>query len=569
MDNQPSDSLLKALLAPILQPQAQLGLTGQETATSGQQQQTSAQEQKTSAQQQQNLITQQPGEQATSSIDQLNAIKTAAPFQAAKAIQGGMTWNEARKTYAKLGMSADDTFKQYLQNNPYGLPRESPTTLISQGVKPETLGQIGQNGSFADRQNTGGAINDLRIAEDLWNKITPGDVLQYKLTGQNANVNNYNIQKRIAGEHYVSAISGASGAQGTGEANVGLLPDPGNLTSYGQNVATGAFSTLENSILGTKRYAPQDVGLTSRPQEKTNSTGGDVLNGILNTVKSTNDAIHNPLGFLATAQIKSGVNDAIDTTNKVMHDTGQGAKNPLDALLNTGKAAQDIITPQRVGGDVIAALGARYAPAVLSKVFGDGGAEATAEAITPKQTGTSNIPSNFMTKINPQGTMNAGTALKNTATGFIDKNKIPVKGADINAQIQNERDNLEMQFSGISKADIDQALTNVESSFKDKNLTAAQAEKIYDGIPRGYTATGIEKEDFNSQLAQIKRQAISDAIEKAGPGKGWKQGVQAQAKAFSAQKGQIAKTKQNVLPRAVGAGLGIVGLDSIRHVLGL
>jgi len=86
MDNngiQATPNLVRAILAPILQPGAQLGQTQAEIPSI---QQSTA----TSGQEQQNLQAQNPGEQAQSTTQQVQATQNAASLLAGKASETGM-----------------------------------------------------------------------------------------------------------------------------------------------------------------------------------------------------------------------------------------------------------------------------------------------------------------------------------------------------------------------------------------------------------------------------------------------------------------------------------------------
>ena len=548
------DSLLRSILSPLLQPGAQLSQTQQSTATSGQEQQ--------------NLQAQLPGQVASSSIDQVNALKAQASLGAAKDIQSGMTWDQARRKYTALGMNPDDIFNQYLANSSYGPPKETPTQLLHQGVTQKSLGNVGDTGSYNDMYNVRNAVEGVRTAEDLFNKITPNDLLQYKLTGTNGNVAAYQNQRTNVGNHLSSLIPGASQSAGTGRDFVSELPDPSNPKNFMSDIGSKSFKSIENSLLTTKNYKPEDLGLTPY-QAKDTTTGKELLDTVLKTAKDVTHFATNPIGSILYGQIKGQVNDAIDTTNETMHGM-KSTGNPLsDALTNTGVMASKTITPSHIAEDTISALGARFLPPALSKIIDSipeaGGGAAKAAVGNPID--KIKLPSDLMTKINPASATKAGFALKDNHINAIDSQPNGgVNGDAVASNIKSEIPILKKSFSGVTNKDVAEILKGVSGDFKGK-LSGADAEKIYNTIPDSYTSTGNPKQDFASAVNLVKKKALSLEIENAAPGQGWKEGVKLQGKAYKAQKGQPSKILKNLPYNASRAGLNLAGLGFLKEFM--
>lgn len=556
MDDATQSKLLQSILAPILQPGAQLKQTQTQTGEA--------------AQQTTNLATQQPGEAATSTIDQINALKTAAPLNAAKDIQGGMTWDAARKKYTALGMNPDEVFNAYLSNSKYGPPIESPTTLIHQGVTQKSLGNVGDTGSYNDMYNTRNAIEGVRKAEDLFNKITPNDLLEQRLTGKNANINNYQIQRQNVGNHLASLIPGSSQAQATGQGNVAELPDATDARNFFGGIGKGAFQTIENGLLTTKNYKPGDIGLGPNNTQDNTNTGKELLNNVLGAVKNTENITHNPLGFLTTASIKSNLNDAIDTTNKVNQDIGNTKKtgNPLmDALSATGTMAKDTITPGRIGGDVASAVGARYLPPLLSRIFGGLG-EAATEAVTPKGTPpSSSAPGRLSTILNPGKARAVLGTQRDSLVAQAEKGGSKVDGNSVVDDMNAWRETAKDANPGkTNAAKIDDIADGAVDRYHNQKLPPTKALSTYHEVDSGFTRSGATKETIQGSADQALRDSLEKNLDKASPG--FSKLTRALGKNYQVEKGQPAKIIKNLPYNATKAGLNLAGFGVLRDILG-
>lgn len=498
MDDATQSRLLQSILAPVLQPQAQLGLTQQETQTSGQSAATSAQEQ-------QNLQAQNPGIQAVSKTDQINAIKAAAPLNAAKEIQGGMTWDQARQKYTSQGMTADDVFQKYLANTPYGTPVESPDKLISQGVKPETLGQIGQTGSFNDKYNTRNAINEIRTAQNLWNQITPNDILQQKLFGKNENINNYLSYKTTLGNHLQSLIPGASGAQATGQQLLSQLPDPNNIANFGGNVSKGAFNTLENSLLTQKGYSQKELGLGKNTQGSSN-TGGELLNNILGAVKTSQEL---PIGGV------SGFNAAAVTLA------------PLGGILGVG------------GGGATAATASKVASSAVE-----------------------DLPGALKQYINPSKAVAQAGSIRDTIIQKASDAGKTINGNDIVRGIKNWAQKGKMGNLGQGSA-IDQAVTDAQAIFKGKKIDPKDIMQAYNEADSGFTKTGIPKSPIQANIDRGVRDVLAKELDNVAPG--WKEATANMAKSFNAEKSPARAAVKNLVKYGLTLGVPTAAADTLTH----
>ena len=493
-----ANPLLNSILAPYLQPGAQLGLTTQETATSGQSAATSAQEQ-------QNLQASNPGIQATSQTQQIQALQKAAPLNLQKELQQGATWDQVRKKYTALGMSADDVFKQYLSQNVRGFPKENPTTLIGQGVKPETLGQNGQVGSFNDKYNQRNAVEGVRAAQNLWDQITPSDVLQYKLTGKNEHINNYNIQKQAVGEHLSSLIPGASGAQATGQANISTLPDPGDVNNFAGNIAHGAFNTLENSLLTMKNYSAKDLGLSPTNEKPPSATGKEILDGVLSAIK--------------TSQNFGGV----PAFNTAMSTIG-----PLGGILGIGKG---------------------------------GGAAAATSA---PESAIDSLPGALKQYLNPNKAVSQAGNIRDKVLQTASDAGKTIKGNDIIKGIQGWAEKGKMGNLGQGDA-IDKAVADAQSIFKGKSFNPKDIMQAYQEADSGFTKTGIPKSPIQANIDRGVRDVLAKELDNVAPG--WKEATTNMAKSFQAEKSPIRAGIKNLAKYGLTLGVPTAAADTITHLL--
>lgn len=323
--------LLQTLFAPYMQPGAQLGETEAQIGATQQSQATSQQEQ-------QNLATQQPGEAAQSQVSQIGALKTAAPLNLSKDIQGGMTLSKAMNTYGQF-MDQDQIFQQYARQNPQGLMKQygSYNNLINQagnlGISGDTLGKVGVKGSFADKANMQDAITSLRTVEGLYNQITPGDFAK-GLIGVDPKVTAYNQAANILRNHLSTLIPGAPGSQGAEEKLESLIPSASDPRNFAPGMQQAAFKGAEDQLLSEKGYSTQDLGLTPRSNQQGQLTVGQ--------------ATQNPV--ISALQAKGAFMG--DNGDKMRPGGGGGYKdiaNALPTILGIGGAALGAAVP--VGGE--------------------------------------------------------------------------------------------------------------------------------------------------------------------------------------------------------------------------
>lgn len=505
--------LVRSILAPILQPGANLQQTQAQIPLTQQEQATSAQSAATSSQEQANLAIQNQSLQSEAAINKLKQQQAYASVNLGKDLQSGMTWDQARQKYTPLGLSADDVFKQYLSNNKYGTPHESPDTLISQGVKPETLGTIGQPGSFNDKYNTKNAINEIRTAQGLWNKITPNDILQQKVFGKNENVNNYLSYKTTLGNHLQSLIPGASGAQATGQQLLGQLPDPTNIANFGGNVAKGAFNTLENSLLTQKGYSQKELGIGKNNTGSSN-TGGELLNNILDTVKNSQQYAG-----------VSGFNTAMSTLG------------PLGGILGVGKAGA---TAAAANAPEAAAKEVAAEPGALTKLIQPGKAKAAIGSIR-------------------DAVVKMGDDAGNT-----------IKGEDLAQQIRSWADNAKLGNLSNGKQ-IEEAAQTAEDLYKGKTFKPSDLKNIYDQIENGFTKGGAPRSSAEAYVDRGTQKVLANTLDNIAPG--FKKANTMFSKVYNTEKSPVGKVIKN-LPYNAGkavlnAGANAAGFGILKDILNL
>ena len=246
--------------------------------------------------------------QANSQADQIKA-------QQAKSLQGlntdlqnKMTLPQAMSKYKALGMNADDILSQYISESPWGFPSESPTELHNMGVSEKTIGQPGQAYTYADRQNTAQALNEINKLQNLWNNSSVGDRVKGEAGLSNA-TRLYNQSKNILGEHLSTLIPGAPGAQSSADKLTGTLPDINDLR-INNNDANALFENAKTMLMTQKGYQPQDLKIQNPTQVKTNPGGGDLIKGLLTGIIPTAGAVAGGIGggFLGgVADIPTGV----------------------------------------------------------------------------------------------------------------------------------------------------------------------------------------------------------------------------------------------------------------------
>lgn len=592
-----SNPLLQSIIAPYLQPGVQLQQQQAQVPLTQQEQATSQQSQATGQQEQQNLQAQNPGEQAQSQTEQVAALQKKAQIGLGNDLKNNkMTLPSAISKYTALGMSADDVFKQYLSESPWKLPHQSPTQLQAMGVTPDAIGKIGDNGSFADKWNTRNAVLGMRDLHGKWNQTSGLAKLgAFGIGIPTASGQGYDAQREFLGEHLSSLIPGASSAQSSVEGLMNTLPDVARISEIEPGAADQRFNSAEAGLLNVKGYSLGDLGLSgpaaptsSGVKQRPNMKGGELLQNILNDASSdtkgagtiVNDYLNSNNPVATTAQIAPGmVKGSVDQLANMIGlqgKNGQPVLDPNKSVLQGGintsglqlspKEALDNLTKHPLNTALTAlpflTKGVGEAPTVEGATK-----TATEEAPKPEPITKPTSPSDLMTKLNPKGSSNAGFKLKANAIKTIDSNPTGGVNADnVAATIRGEIPTIKKAFSGVTSKDVNEIMQGVSDDFKGK-MSGAEAEKVYNTIPDSYTATGHAKQDFNSAVNLVKRKALSNEIENAAPGAGWKEGVQLQGKAFKAEKGQPAKIIKNLPSNAVKAGLNIAGLGFLREFL--
>lgn len=569
LDQIQANPLLNSLLAPYLQAgaglaQTQASTTNTQLAAPG-----------IAAQSQSDIANMAAAKQNADRVNFVN--QTQQQFDAAKQ-QGGYvdprTYNSTKAKAASLGIEGDNFDKLYQQDytDPNNITYNTAEGRANQQaygeIKRQTQGLLDQYNSIPDSQKG--------PAKSFFEQLGPlGGYLAPQATSyENAAAG---LSAQLKGLVGGGQGSGLRVTQTELDRWQSLLPSPRNTEAQNQKNIQILDSELKNTFntpVGLdSKYLPKSVD-TGLPSTLTNNAVGDVLgqiSGLPDIVKNApGNAITSVLPALSPLSDILGLNSAPKEAGGIINQYTNIAQNPVQAFtqhpVNTTLAALAPLGMFMGGfkGENSTSTGETPPTGGGASTSGE-----TATGATQSQNPIGSPPGNVKTALFPNASRDFGFAAKDNAVNYIDNNNIPIPGDSINEAIQAQAENLHMQFSGISKADIDTALQNVESSFKGKNLTADQAQTIYDGIPSGFTPRGIEKEDFNSQLAQIKRQAISSALEKAAPGQGWQQGVQAQAKAYKAEKGQPANIIKNLPQNAVRTGMNLAGFGFLKDFLGL
>lgn len=573
--------LLNSILAPYFQP----GATLQETQAQIPQTQQSTQ---TSAAEQANLQASNPGIQASSQTQQVEALQKKAQLGLSASLSKGMDLPTALKTYTALGMKPDDIFSNYLSQR--GLPDMSPTELQSRGVTPTAIGKIGDNGSFADKWNTKQAVLGMRDLHDKWNTVNGLSKLGiFGLGVSTPSSQGYDAQRQFLGQHLSSLVPGSPGGQGPAGDLMNQIPDVGHITETEPGAADQRFNGAEQGLLNVKGYSYKDLGLMPNTSQNTSSQikqrpdmkGGELLQNILNDTKGiASNTVNTGSQFLN--KVLSGENPSTATGDMAVQ-MGKGAiQNYANILGIQAKNGQLSENPNEAL-QYITQHPVTTALSVLPFLAGKGGAvsdtgdaggaiaaetpkappSATAATITKPR-----APGTLKTALNPNSSRDAGFALKANAIKTIKNNNDTVNGDTIVNHVTNEAEALKDSFPNVPEEDIDNWVKNIQNRYGGKQLDPSDAEKRYNTTPSDKTATGLQKERLADHQNGILRDAISTAIEQKAPGAGWQEGVQAQAKAYQAAKGQPAKIVKNLPYNATKALLNVTGLGFLREFMG-
>jgi hypothetical protein len=535
-----------------------------------------------------------PGIQAASAQKQIQAQQTASPLNLSKDLANNMDVSTAVKKYTALGMNADDVFKQYIGEK--GLPSGNPSDLQDLGVTAQAIGKIGDPGSIMDRWNMKNAVTALRGLQDTFNKTSALSKIPF--LGESYH-NAYDIQKQSVADHLSSLIPGASQGQASNESFLSKLPDPSNPAQVSQ--ANDTFSTLEDSLLQSKGYTPQRLGLSPKQQTagqkesqqaatpQAPAKGGDILqnslNDILNigkgAVSQSYDIARNtafggiadadPTGTVRGALAKAGVLPAENPTaaalnqiggigNEYLHSAGiidkngQLAKNTDDIKNNMLEHAQE--HPVNTALDVLGPiLGAK---AGLKD-------ELPIESAGPTDP-FSSAPGKVSQMVSPNNAKTAIGAIRDNVVQAGDKSGATISGKNLAQGIRNWADQAKLSNLPDAQA-IDDAATQAEQQYAGKTFKPSQLKDIYDGIEKGYTAGGQPRSATASYIDRGIKGVISDQLDQAAPG--FKKTSDLFQQTYSAEKSPVRAIGKNVAKGAASYGLGLAGLDALKRILNL
>lgn len=548
-----------------------------------------------------NLQSQASGMQTAEQTAQQSALNTQylqAPQNLRTDLQNGMTLGDAMKKYTALKMTPDDIFSQYLNENTWGpnkspkLPVETLNQLRGLGLTEKSLGQIGDQGSFADKWNTKNAIEELRTAKNYFMQTKAADIAG-NLAGINSNSKAYENARLIVGEHLSSLIPGASSAQGTGNALINTLPSSNDLRSYTPDMINKAFDSVEKTLLASRGYDYSTLGLTS-PQDNSSSeqqtnkpkSGGELLNNILKNSASDLEGIKSLQNTTSPLGLAIDPNARNILENAVLHPINTG-ENMISGLLNAigiksdvsqaGMNVQPPKSPQELIGNIL--NNAQEHPVntaltVLGPLLGLGGrgsiepegavgetaANTTAEALAREPGGLSKI-------FNPSGAKQTVGNIRDTIVSGADKVKgNVVSGDQVASLIRNWAD--EAKLSNLPDADaIEQAAVNAEKMYAGKTFKPSQLKNIYDNIEKGYTANGQPRSATASYIDRGIQGILSNQLEQMAPG--WNKANQMFSSIYNTEKGAIAKTVKNLPQNAAKTALNISGLGVLGKLFGL
>lgn len=539
-------------LQQVQQPTAQLGQTQTSTAATA---------------------AEIPGIQASSQTRQIQAQQAAALQNLGKDLSNKMTLGSALKKYTALGMSPDEVFTQYLAESPWGMPKESPQQLQEMGVSTKALGQIGTPGSFMDRYNTKNAIEGLNNLQDLWNQTSTLSKLPF-LGDATPSGQAYDAARTIFGNHLATLIPGASGAASTGQSLLNTLPGVGDLTQLEPGAARGRFKAVEDQLLKTKGYNMQDLGLgssstpsqTQRPQASVKSSqqppqsGGNILTNLLKDIGGQAEALSSRpslLTFLDPNAVKASLaqSNPLTQAQGITQMYANIAQNPVQAFeqhpLNTTMA---VLAPF---------LGIKGATAGEAGATGAADAAANEGVSSAAEDVFSKAPGKLQQLFTPGKAKNIIGQIRDTIINNADK--VPgntISGNDLASQIRGWAD--QAKLSNLPDANaIEDAAKNAEAQYAGKTFKPSDIKNIYDNIEKGYTKGGEPRSATASYIDRGIQGILSNQLENMAPGFGRTSDLFRQT--YQAEKSPI----KGVAKRAAGVGLGLGGLDVVRHILGL
>lgn len=473
-------------------------------------------------------------------------------------LQKGTTLRDALSKYTSLGMSPDEIFKNYLSESPYGVPHENPNDLQQLGITAGALGKIGDPGSFMDKYNTKNAITELRNLESYYNQASPIAKNLPIIGAQLPESKAYEAAKTVFGNHLASLIPGASGAQATGQSLLGQLPDLGNpLEPY---AASGQFNAIEKQLLASKGYSLKDIGLA--PTIKPATKGSDLISTLLSNAGKDITGINQSLegspftGFgiaaLQPEKQQANVQQAVSLVPSTVKQYTDIATNPAKAFTE-----HPVSSTLAVLGPI---LGLKGGPEAVDATAAD-----QAETASTAQTASdvfSKAPGKLQQFLNPTGAKNIIGQIRDQIITNADKTGATISGDQVAAAIRQWADTAKMSNLPDAAA-IEDAAKTAEAQYAGKTFKPSDLKTIYDNIEGGYTKGGVPKSASASFIDRGVQDVLQQQLEKVAPG--FQKTTDLFRQTFQAEKSPV----KGIAKRAVGVGLGLGGLDFVRHILGL
>lgn len=497
-----------------------------------------------------------PGTQAESAIKTVQATQTQAPQNLSKDLGNKMTLGDAIKKYTALGMSADDVFKQYLGQSPYGMPKEDPQKLQEMGISKATLGDIGTPGSFMDRYNTKNAIEGLNKLRDLWNK-TNAQSRFAGIFGLSPDTAAYETAKTIFGQHLSSLIPGASGAEGSVKGLVDTLPSSGDIREDIPGKADAQFKSIEDQLLQTKGYTHKDLGTTPVAPTTTSTSGEPSIGGFAgNVISSGKDLLNNilqtPYNLQQAAKAGKDVSPnalMAGAASAFLQSLYKDIGSPMQGGDVAGRAAENIYkNPVGVAADILPFLKAGKLGAV-SKAAGEAGATsgeaATAQAAADVFKGAPGKLQQFFT---PEKAKNVIGQIRDNLISNADKAGNTVTGDNLASSIRQWADRAKISNLPDANA-IEEAAKNAESLYAGKVFKPSELKNIYDNIEGGYTKGGVPKSATASYIDRGVQDVLQKHLENIAPGFGKTTDLFRQT--FKAEKSPVKKAAVSIGKQAL------------------
>lgn len=465
-----------------------------------------------------------PGTEAQSAKEQIQAQQAAALKNLHQdLVDNKMTLKTAMKKYTGLGMAPDDIFTNYLSQSPHGLPKESLTELKNLGVSDKALGQVGDLGSFADRQNMRNAVLELRNLQTTFNQT--GAMAKMPFIGSSVGMGKvYEGQRQLVGQHLSSLVQGAPHAAGSSEDLMKAIPSAGDLAQLEPGESQKQFNKTEQTLLTSKGYSYKDLSLNPalddilKTQNTGKSGGGGLLSGLLDTLRDSSPATMPGLKLA-----KEHPDAAIGVASVL-----------LPALLTGGVSVAE--APEEVAAGEAVEQALSKAPGALKTLLSPGKAKMA----------VGDIRNTILSAANKTGAITTG---ENLATGIR-------QWAD------------QAKLANLPDADaIEKAAQNAEQLYKGKVFKPSDLKQIYDNIENGYTKLGVEKSATSAYIDRGVKGVISNELERIAPG--FQKTSEMFDKIYKSEKGVPAKIIKNLPQTAAKAGMNMAGLGVLKEVLGL